>query len=142
MNVGIIGSGDVGLKLGDGFLALGDTVKIGTRNTSKENIVSWVAKNDKKATAGSFTEAASFGDLVLIATLWSGTMDAIKLANPKNLSGKIIIDVTNPLDFSKMPPSLAIGHTTSGGEMIQMPKEKWQKFYQSLAGKHSIWAEL
>jgi predicted dinucleotide-binding enzyme len=119
MKVGILGSGDVGLRLGDGFLALDDTVKIGTRNTSKENIVSWIAKNGQKATAGSFEEAASFGDVIIVATLWSGTSDAIKLANPKNFTGKVTIDVTNPLDISKMPPSLAVGHTSSGGEIIQ-----------------------
>src|SRR5579863_27326 len=108
MKIGILGSGDVGLKLGDGFLALGHTVKIGTRNTSKENIVSWTAKNPQKATVGSFEEAASFGDILILATLWSGTSDAIKLANPRNFEGKITIDVTNPLDFSRGAPSLAL----------------------------------
>jgi len=73
MKVGILGSGDVGLKLGEGFLALGDTVKIGTRNVSKENVISWIAKYGQKATAGSFEESASFGDVVIIATLWSWT---------------------------------------------------------------------
>jgi len=52
----------------------------------------------------------------VLATLWEGTAEAIQLSNPKNLAEKIVIDVTNPLDFSKgMPPSLALGHTDSGG---------------------------
>ena len=80
-----------------------------------------MAKHDKtKALSGTFVEATSFGDLDVIATLWTGTIDAIKMADPKNFGNKIVIDVTNSLAFSKgMPPRLAIGHADSAGETVQ-----------------------
>ena len=74
-----------------------------------------------------FCRAASFGELVVIATLWNGTANAIRMAGPKNFAGKIVIDVINPLDFSKgMPPRLAISHSDSAGETVQrfVPKRK------------------
>jgi 8-hydroxy-5-deazaflavin:NADPH oxidoreductase len=133
MKIGILGSGDVGRKLADGLIEVGYEVKIGTRDPGKTQIVQWVSnhadKRDKqKASAGSFAEAASFGEIVVIATLWDGTANAIKMTDPTNsLAGKIVIDVTNPLDFSKgMPPKLAVGHTDSAGETVSdfylMPK--------------------
>jgi predicted dinucleotide-binding enzyme len=104
MKTGILGSGDVGRRLGDGFIELGHTVKIGTRDPSKGEVVQWVSNHrgeEGKASAGSFTEAASFGEMIVMATSWDGTSNAIKIADPTNFAGKIVIDVTNPLDFSK-----------------------------------------
>lgn len=118
MKIGIIGSGNVGRKLADGFIELGHQVKIGSRDPNQSKITEWIHKHDKvKASAGTFAETASFGELIVLATIWQGTADAIQLSNPKNLAKKIVIDVTNPLDFTKgMPPSLALGHTDSAGE--------------------------
>jgi predicted dinucleotide-binding enzyme len=118
MKIGIIGSGEVGQRLGDGFIELGHTVKIGTRDPQK--VAAWVEKHGDKASAGSFSEAAEFGeDMVAIATLWTGTQSAIEMAGPANFAGKVVMDVTNPLDFSSTPPKLAIGHTDSAGETVQ-----------------------
>ncbi|AIC16379.1 NADPH-dependent F420 reductase [Nitrososphaera viennensis] len=119
MKVGIIGSGEVGQRLGDGFIELGHDVKIGTRDPQK--LAAWVEKHGgKKASAGSFAEAAAFGDIITIATLWTGTQSAIEMAGgPANFAGKVVIDVTNPLDYSTMPPRLAVGHTDSAGETVQ-----------------------
>ncbi|MGB8658590.1 MAG: DNA-binding protein [Candidatus Zixiibacteriota bacterium] len=73
-----------------------------------------------RASAGSFTDAASFAEMAVLATLWSGTQNAIRLADPKSFADKVVIDVTNPLDFSHgFPPSLALGHTDSAGEQVQ-----------------------
>ena len=121
MKIGILGSGDVGRKLADGFIELGHTVQIGSRNPYQDKITEWMAKHDKaKVSSGTFEQAASFGELDVIATSWAGSVDAIRMADPKNFGNKIVIDVTNSLAFSKgMPPRLAIGHADSAGETVQ-----------------------
>ena len=69
---------------------------------------------------GTFADAASFGELAIVATRWDGTENALKLAGPSNLEGKVVIDVANPLDFSQgMPPTLSVCNTDSLGEQIQ-----------------------
>jgi predicted dinucleotide-binding enzyme len=70
MKIGILGSGDVGLKLGDGFIFLGHTVKIGTRNTSKENVIAWIKKHGQKASVGSFEDVASFGEVIVLSNFY------------------------------------------------------------------------
>ena len=120
MKVGILGSGVVGQALGTGFATLGHDAKIGTRNPNDEKITAWARKTGAKASVASFRDAAAFGELAVLATSWSGTENAIKLADPKNLSGKVVIDVTNPLKFApNSPPTLALAGTDSAGEQVQ-----------------------
>ena len=142
MKIGIIGSGDVGRKLADGFIELGHDVKIGSRDPNQSKITDWINKHDKeKASSGTFAETASFGELVVLATLWEGPADALQLSNSKNLTNKIVIDVTNPLDFSKgTPPTLAVGHTDSGGETVQrmLPHSKVVKAFNIVGNPHMV----
>ena len=120
MRVGIIGSGSVGQALGKGFAESGDAVVLGTRDPSAEKIQSWVTATGHGVRAATFAETATFGEVVVLATLWSGTENAIRLADPKNLAGKVVIDATNPLVFAPGKlPALALGHTDSGGEQVQ-----------------------
>ena len=105
MKAGIIGSGTVGQQLGLGLSRLGYEVKIGTRNVSK--LKEWQEKAGEKSSVGSNEEAAIFGEIILLATSWAGTENAINLSGKKNFANKVVIDVTNPLDFSQgVPPKL------------------------------------
>src|SRR5512138_1136689 len=101
MKIGILGSGDVGRTLGAGFAARGHDVKLGTRSPEKESVRDWASKAGPRASVGTFAEAGAFGEVVLIATRWDGTENAIKLAGPASLESKVVIDATNPLTMKE-----------------------------------------
>jgi hypothetical protein len=120
MKVGILGTGDVGKALGRGFIALGHTVKMGARDARNDKALAWAQEVGAKGLAGTFGDAASFGELVVLATLGVANESAITMAGPEHFRGKVLIDTTNPLDFSGgMPPKLAVSANDSGGERVQ-----------------------
>ncbi len=120
MRIGILGTGDVGRALGNGCISRGHDVKMGSREAANQKARAWAAEAGPRASAGTFAEAAKFAEVAVVATLWSGTENALRLAGPENLAGKVVIDATNPLRFTEgKPPSLALGHTDSGGEQVQ-----------------------
>ena len=94
MKIGILGSGDVAKALAGGFLRHGYEVMMGTRDTNK--LAQW-AEQQQKVRSGGFAEAAQFGDIVVLAVKGSAAMDVMNMANPAQLSGKTVIDVTNPI---------------------------------------------
>ena len=141
MKIGILGSGDVGQRLGTGFAGLGHEVKMGTRDPNSDKVKGWISTAGARASAGSFDEAAAFAEIAVLATGWSGTENAIRLADPKNLAGKVVIDVTNPLIFApNAPPTLALGHTDSGGEQVQrwMPQAHVVKAFNIVGNPHMV----
>lgn len=141
MRVGILGTGNVGQALGRGFANSGHQVMMGSRDPAQEKVRAWVETTGGTASAGKLAEAAAFAELAVLATVWEGTANAIKLAGPENLAGKIVIDPTNPLDFSGgMPPKLAVGHTNSGGEEVQrlLPDAYVVKAFNSVNFQHMI----
>ncbi|HEX5473914.1 MAG TPA: NAD(P)-binding domain-containing protein [Vicinamibacterales bacterium] len=117
MKVGVVGSGQVGQALGHGFASLGYDVRIGSRDPGK--LRGWVDQHGRHAGAGTFDEVAEFGELMVIATSWSGTANALQLAGPRQFAGKVVIDATNPLDSTSSAPRLAISGQDSGGEQVQ-----------------------
>ncbi|MEA2272958.1 MAG: 8-hydroxy-5-deazaflavin:NADPH oxidoreductase [Solirubrobacteraceae bacterium] len=118
MRVGVLGTGQVGKALARGFASRGHEVTIGSRDADKARAAAADVAEDVEG--GSFADAATFADLAVLATLWSGTESALQMAGAENLAGKVVIDATNPLVFSEGgPPGLALGHTDSGGEQVQ-----------------------
>lgn len=94
MKIGIIGSGVVATALGEGFLKHGHEVTLGSR--SPEKLSAWSAKNPD-AKIGTFEDAAAFGDVLVLAVKGLVASNALKLAGADNLSGKTVIDATNPI---------------------------------------------
>ena len=120
MNVGILGSGQVGQALARGFLTLEHQVMLGSRDAENPKVLAWMKQSGARASVGTFDRAATFGEIVVLATLGTAGESAIRLAGPENFAGKIVLDVTNPLDFSKgTPPTLVGGVGDSAGEKHQ-----------------------
>ncbi len=101
MKVGILGSSVVGQTLGKAFLTEGHEVMIGTRNTSKEDLVKW-QKENPSGKLGSFANTAKFGELIVLAVSGDAAEDVVAQAGKENFSNKVIIDTTNPI--AKAPP--------------------------------------
>lgn len=128
MKIAVLGTGMVGDTIGSRLIQLGHEVRMGSRTSTNEKSAAFVAKHPTgKATAGTFADAAAFGEIIFNCTLGVESVNILKGAGEKNLEGKILVDISNPLDFSKgMPPSLAICNTNSLAEEIQkaFPKLK------------------
>lgn len=129
--IAIMGTGVVAQIVSEKLASLGHEVMLGTRN-----VADTLARNDKdnfgrpgfkdwhtanpQIKVGAFAEAAAFGDMLINATSGHGAMPALELAGKENLAGKTILDISNPLDFSRgFPPSLSVCNTDSLGEQIQ-----------------------
>lgn len=120
MRIAILGTGMVGETIANKLVSLGHEVRMGSRSAGNEKAVAWVRKAGPKASEGTFADAAAFGEVLFNATLGLGSLDALKAAGRENLKGKVLIDISNPLDFSKgMPPSLFVASNDSLGEQLQ-----------------------
>ena len=120
MRIGILGTGVVGQTIGGKLVELGHDVKLGSRTATNEKGAKWVAQRGSRASQGTFADAASFGEMVFNCTSGTVSLDALQSAGAANLAGKVLVDVSNPLDFSHgMPPTLSVCNTDSVGEQIQ-----------------------
>jgi predicted dinucleotide-binding enzyme len=106
MRVGVLGTGTVGRTLAGKLRELGHEVQVGSREAGDDKVT--------------FADAAESAELVINATAGGVSLDALRLAGAGNLAGKVLIDVSNPLDFSKgMPPTLAVCNHDCVAEQIQ-----------------------
>lgn len=135
MKIGILGTGVVGNTLGTALIEKGHEVKMGSRDAVNEKAAEWTKANGKNASQGTFEDAAVFGDIIFNCTKGEHSLEALTSAGEQNLAGKILVDVANPLDFSKgMPPTLSLVNDTSLGETIQtaFPETKVVKTLNTL----------
>ena len=120
MKIGILGTGIVGKTLGTKLAKLGHDVRMGSRAAGGEKAKAWVKETGSKSSEGTFADAAAHGEIVFNCTSGMASLEALKAAGAKNLQGKVLVDVSNPLDFSRgMPPTLSVCNTDSLGEQIQ-----------------------
>lgn len=120
MKIGILGTGEVGQSLARGFLGLGHEVMIGSREAGGEKLAKALAAAGTGARGGTFAEAAAFGEVVALCCLGVAIESVLGLAGANHLEGKVLIDATNPLDFSHgFPPRLAALPDGSAGQLVQ-----------------------
>ena len=120
MRIGVLGTGGVGQTLATKLVELGHEVTMGARSAGSEKAAGWAAAAGEGASEGSFADAAAHGELLFNCTAGAASLDALRAAGEGELSGKVLIDVANPLDFSQgMPPTLTVCNDDSLGEQIQ-----------------------
>jgi 8-hydroxy-5-deazaflavin:NADPH oxidoreductase len=140
MNVGIIGSGDVGKTLAAGFIHHGHQVMVGTRHPA--NLAEWQRQN-AQAVIGTFREAATFGDMAVLAVKGSAALDAARAVGGEALAGKPVIDATVPV--AEGPPqhgvlSLFTGKDDSLMERLQkeLPRAHLVKAFSSVGSDRMV----
>jgi NADPH-dependent F420 reductase len=129
MKIGILGKGNVGATLGKAWAGAGHEVMFGVRNALGPQVSDLLREIGTNAQAGSLAEAAAFGQVVVLAVPWLAAKDAVQQAG--DLSGKIVIDCTNPLNPNG--DGLSVGHITSAGEEVAhwLPKARVVKAFNS-----------
>ncbi len=126
MKIAILGTGLVGATIASKLLELGHEVFMGSRTATNPKLLSWKEKN-QNGLIGTFEEASNWAHLLFNCTQGTASIEALNLAGEANLIDKILIDVSNPLDFTNgMPPVLSVCNTDSLGEQIQRRFPKTQ----------------
>jgi 8-hydroxy-5-deazaflavin:NADPH oxidoreductase len=139
MKVAILGTGAVAIDLAKGFVSRGHSVMFGTRDTQGERAVKAVAAVPGSS-AAPYAQAAAQAEMAVLATSWSGAQNAVQLTTNAALKGKLLVDVTNPLDFSTGKPQMALGFPGSAGASVQawLPEAKVVKAFNIITSARMI----
>jgi 8-hydroxy-5-deazaflavin:NADPH oxidoreductase len=122
MKIGVLGTGVVGETIATALVNKKHLVRMGSRSMNNEKAEAWVKKANDYASQGDFNDAAAFGEILFLCLNGAHALEAVDMLEAGNINGKIIVDLTNPLDFSKgMPPRIldGLGNSNSLGEEIQ-----------------------
>jgi predicted dinucleotide-binding enzyme len=119
MKIAVLGTGMVGKTLATKLLQLGHQVTMGSRTTDSDAGQEWLKSAGGKGRLATFNDAAAFSEIVFDCTNGANSLAALRQAGAANLRGKILIHVSNPLDFSKGTPTLTVCNTDSLGEQVQ-----------------------
>lgn len=120
MRIGVLGTGDVGRTIATKLVALGHETTLGSRTADNEAATAWARDAGELARHGTFADAAAGAELLFNCTAGAGSLEALGAAAEAGIDGKVVVDVSNPLDFSAgMPPSLFVSNTDSLGEQLQ-----------------------
>ncbi len=141
--VAILGNGTVGVALAKGFAELGYRVIFGTREVEGAKTRA-ALEAVPGARAASFAEASAAASIAVLAVPWSGMEAVIFTAGPDNLAGKLVIDPSNPLDFSGEVPTMALGANDSAGELVQrlLPRSHVVKAFNIVTAAHMVHPRL
>lgn len=119
MKIGVLGTGVTGQTIASKLVALGHDVMLGSRDEANPEAVAWAKEEGHNALYGNFMNVAEFGEIIFNCTLGTATLEALRLAGERNLSGKILIDTSNPIDRTNDTWTLTVCNTDSLGEQIQ-----------------------
>jgi 8-hydroxy-5-deazaflavin:NADPH oxidoreductase len=119
IRIGVLGTGMVGQALAGRLVELGHDVRIGARRTDNAAAHDWATATGERASAGDFTDAARFGEVVVNATAGANSLAALEQAGAAALAGKVLLDVTNPLAHDNGQTTLTVSNSDSLGEQIQ-----------------------
>lgn len=120
MKVGVLGTGMVGVTIATKLIQLGHHVIMGARSPENQTAAHWTVGSGPTASHGTFTEAALYSELIFLCTKGEATLEVLHTVGRDAFGEKVVVDVTNPLDFSRgTPPPLMICNTDSLGEEVQ-----------------------
>jgi 8-hydroxy-5-deazaflavin:NADPH oxidoreductase len=119
--IGVLGTGMVGQAVATKLVDVGHEVMMGSRQAGNQKAVEWAEGAGERASEGSFTDAAAFGEIVINATAGEGSLDALEQAGADNLAGKVLWDISNALDYSTgaLRLTVDVGKEDSLAERIQ-----------------------